>query len=116
HPLTLHDALPIFTWHTQISSGRDCHTAHFRSVRKAGTFKLLREKSPVEFSQPFINHIFLINPPECRFCYPEDLRRSKVESEHIIEEKVMEFIRAYQVLCLLGYLTIFVRKQFRTYR
>lgn len=39
--------------HAQISSGRDRHASHLRSVRQTGTFELLGKKPPHKGFQPF---------------------------------------------------------------
>src|SRR5699024_8276993 len=87
--------------HPQISAGRHCDASHFRTVRQTGTFELLSEKSSVKNLQPFEDHFLFILSLERILCHPVQLLRLIRHTHHIIQEKVMQFVRSYQILRLL---------------
>ena len=61
------------TWHTQIASRGNRNASDLRSVRQAGTLKLLCKKSPVESFQPFQNRRIIVNICKCKLCHTVDL-------------------------------------------
>ena len=104
------------TGHTPVTSGRYGHAADFRSVRQAGSLKLLHKKSSIKGLQPFQNYIFVIHSVKRSKGQAIDLCRRKTETQHLVQEKVMQLIRPHQILRFLGDHTVLWRQKLRTHR
>ena len=104
------------TGHTQIPSRRYRHRTNFRSIRQTGTLKLLRKETAAECLQPFQNNFIFIFAGKRLLRHTVDLVRCKPESQHIVQIKIVKFIRANQIFRLLGNDSVLWRQKFRADR
>ena len=87
--------------HTQIATRRYRYRTYLRSIRQAGTFELLTEKSAIKSFQPFLNGFCIISSGKSIVCQTINLFRGTSETQNVIQEEIMQFIRSHNILCLL---------------
>ena len=104
------------TWHTQVSSWRQCHTTNLRTIRQAGTLELLGEKSAVEGFQPFQDRCLVIGIRKSTAGNTVNFIRLKACPKHVVQIEIVKLIRTNQVFCFLGDLAILRRQKFWAYR
>ena len=79
------------------------------SDRRAGTkLELLLEEASAKCGQPFLDDFFIVRIAEGYACQIEYLAGAEAEAKELIEEEVMQFIRSYQIFCLLLDITLLV--------
>ena len=104
------------TWHAKVSSWGKGNTSHLRAIRQTGALELLGEKSSVEGLQPFQNGLPVIGILKSTAGNAVNLVRLKACTKHIVQIKIVKFVRSYQILGFLGDFAILRGQKFRAYR
>ena len=89
--------------HAPVATGRETDTADLRTIGKTGTLKLLIEEAAIESFHPMLYDVIGILADESLTREEEDTARREAIAKHIIEEEVVQLVRADEVLGLLLY-------------
>ena len=104
-------------WHTPVTSRTDGDTSYLWTIGQTRTFELLIEEPAEKGLQPFFDGFSIVYSVKYGLCQKVYFRRAEAESQKIVQEKVVEFIRTYQIFRFLFDFSILIcRYQFRTDR
>ncbi len=99
--------------HTPVSTWREADGTDFGAVRQATAFELLLEEAAEEGVEPFLDRGLVVDACEGFLRQEKDFGRMGTEAQEMVEEEVVQFVRADQVLCLLFDIAVLVcRDQF----
>ena len=98
--------------HTPVAARRKRYGTDLRAVRQAGALELLRKEAAHKGRQPLFDGRVVIHARKGLVRGTEDLARRIAEAQHIIQEKVVQLIRADQVFRLLCDLAVLCGQQF----
>ena len=103
--------------HLPRASGREGNLSNLRTVRQARTLELLCKETLEEYLQPLLQYFIAVFFAPSILCHTVKLCRGEAVANEIIEIKIVQFIRANQVLGLLCNLSVGIRReQFRGHR
>ena len=79
--------------HSPISTRAQATASHLRTIGQAGTLKLLREETTEKRCQPFLYRFVSVLSSESILGQIEYFGRAEAETQGIIQEKVMQFVK-----------------------
>ena len=97
--------------HTPVAARRKRYGADLRAVRQAGALELLRKEAAHKGRQPLLDGRIVLHALEGLVRGTEDLARRIAETQHVIQEKVVQLVRADQILGLLADFAVLRRQQ-----